>query len=128
MPHVAMIAVPYELGRLREGVGRGPERLIECGAEAALQSAGATVSTHTVTLDSRFNGSGSGDGDAAFELIRKVAVEVARACQREAFPVVLSGSCFAAVGVVAGLAEACPGVVWFDSHADFNEPASTISG
>ena len=40
----------------------------------------------------------------------------------------LSGSCFSAVGVVAGLDEAVPGVVWFDSHADFNEPATTISG
>ena len=40
----------------------------------------------------------------------------------------LSGSCFAAVGVVAGLGEAAPGVVWLDSHADFNEPATTISG
>ncbi len=45
-----------------------------------------------------------------------------------AFPVVLSGSCFAGVGVVAGLAEPAPAVVWFDAHADFNTPDTSISG
>ena len=45
-----------------------------------------------------------------------------------AFPVVLAGSCFAAVGVVAGLAEPDPGVVWFDAHSDFNHPDTAVSG
>jgi arginase len=122
------VVVPYELGRLREGVGCGPEHLLEHGAEAALRSGGADVRTHLVELDDRFNASGSGDGDAAFELIRLVALEVRRARADDAFPVVLSGSCFAGVGVVAGLDEPAPGVVWFDAHADFNEPATSISG
>ena len=52
-----------------------------------------------------------------------------RARAAGAFPVVLSGSCcVAAVGAIAGLGEAVPGAVWFDSHADFNEPATAISG
>jgi len=125
---ISAVVVPYELGRLREGVGCGPEHLLEHGAEAALRSGGAHVSTHMVELDDRFNASGSGDGDAAFELIRLVALEVRRARAEDAFPVVLSGSCFAGVGVVAGLDEPAPGVVWFDAHADFNEPATSISG
>jgi arginase len=41
---------------------------------------------------------------------------------------VLSGSCFASVGIVAGLGEAAPGVVWFDAHGDFNTPDITIEG
>ena len=46
-----------------------------------------------------------------------------------AFPVVLSGSCFlAAIGTVIGLGERSPGVVWFDAHADFNSPDTTIEG
>jgi len=100
---IAAIVVPYELGRHRQGVGRGPEHLLARGAEAALGSAGAGVRTHVIELDDEFNASGSGDGDAAFELIRLVAAEVRRAREAGAFPVVLSGSCFAAVGVVAGL-------------------------
>jgi hypothetical protein len=46
-----VIAMPYEVGRLREGVGRGPEHLLEQGAEAALASGGATVTTELVELD-----------------------------------------------------------------------------
>jgi arginase len=128
MPGVTVVVVPYELGRFREGVGRGPQHLIDHGAEAALRSSGADVRTHLIQLDDRFGASGSGEGDAVFELIRLVAAAVSRARAEGRFPVVLSGSCFAAVGVVAGLDERVPGVVWFDSHADFNEPATTISG
>ena len=40
----------------------------------------------------------------------------------------LAGSCFAAVGVVAGLDEPDPAVVWLDAHSDFNDPATAVSG
>ena len=40
----------------------------------------------------------------------------------------LSGSCLAAVGIVAGLGESAPGVVWFDAHGDFNEPETAVFG
>lgn len=128
MPTISTLIVPYELGRLREGVGCGPEDLLGHGAEAALGSAGATVHTRLIELDDRFNVTGSGEEDAVFELIRLVAEGVRVARHEGAFPVVLSGSCFSAVGVVAGLDEPAPGVVWFDAHADFNEPATTTSG
>jgi arginase len=125
---IAAVIVPYELGRLRDGVGCGPERLLELGAEAALGSNGAIVETDVIELDARFGATGRGEGDAAFELIRLVAERVRGARAARAFPVVLAGSCFAAVGVVAGLDEASPGAVWLDAHADFNEPATTVSG
>lgn len=124
----AVIVVPYELGRLRQGVGRGPGHLLAHGAESALASNGAAVRSHTVELDEQYNNSGSGEADAAFELIRLVADQVRRARDAGEFPVVLAGSCFSAVGVVAGLNETVPGVVWFDAHPDFCEPATTISG
>jgi len=128
MTRVSLVVVPYELGRYREGVGCGPEHLLERGAADVLGSNGANVEVRTIRLDARWNASGSGEGDAAFELIRLVAAEVRRARQQGAFPVMLSGSCFAGVGVVAGLNEAVPGVVWFDSHGDFNEPTTTTEG
>jgi arginase len=128
MPEIRVVVVPYELGRLRAGVGCGPERLLELGAADALASAGATVRTETIELADRYGASGSGDVDAAFELIRRVSDRVRLAGEERAFPVVLSGSCFAAVGVVAGLGESVPGAVWFDAHADFNQPETTTSG
>jgi arginase len=42
--------------------------------------------------------------------------------------VLLGGSCFNGIGVVAGLGEAQPGVVWLDAHSDFNTPDAAISG
>lgn len=124
MEEVRVIAMPYELGRLRDGVGRGPERLLELGAEDALGLGGATVETEVLEFDGRF----SSEVNTSFDLIGQVSTRVRAAIEAGAFPVVLSGSCFAAVGVVAGLAEAAPGVVWFDAHADFNTPDTTTFG
>lgn len=123
-----VIVVPYELGRFRQGVGCGPEHLLARGAVSALEAKGAAVRCHTIELAPQFTSTGYGEADAAFELIRLVSEQVRHARDRNAFPVILAGSCFSAVGVVAGLSEASPGVVWFDAHPDFCEPVSTISG
>jgi arginase len=123
-----LIVVPYELGRLREGVGCGPERLLAEGAQAALASGGSRVSRELVELDPRFGGSGYGDVDACFELIRLVREHIDRAVRDHVFPVVLSGSCFVAVGVVAGLGPPSPAVAWLDAHSDFNTPETSLEG
>jgi arginase len=52
-------------------------------------------------------------------------VRTARAADR--FPIVLSGNCLSAVGVIAGLG-APTGVMWIDAHGDFNTPQTTTSG
>ena len=124
MAGIRVIAVPYELGRLRDGVGLGPEALLEGGAAEALAAAGAEVETELIELDQRFDN----EVDATFALAAKLAERVRAAREDEVFPVVLSGSCFAAVGVVAGLDEPSPGVIWFDAHGDFNEPETSPSG
>jgi len=50
---VAAVVVPYELGRLRDGVGCGPEHLLERGAVAALASAGADLRTELIEMEPR---------------------------------------------------------------------------
>ena len=118
MAEIRVIAMPYEHDRLRYGVGRGPEHLLESGAEEALASAGASVTTQWIELDP----DQEDEIDACFELIAKIATAVREARAAGAFPVVLSGSCFAGVGVVAGLDEPTPAVIYFDAHGDFNDP------
>jgi arginase len=56
-----------------------------------------------------------------------LAAEVASA---DELPIVLTGDCTAAVGVVAGLQRrgVDPAVVWFDAHGDLNTPQSSTSG
>jgi arginase len=124
MSELRLIVVPYELGRLRGGVGRGPEKLLDYGAQRVLESAGGRVRTESIELE----GDHSSEIEACFDLIGRISSRVASAREDGDFPVILSGSCFAAVGVVAGLREADPGVVWFDAHGDFNTPDSTIEG
>jgi len=123
-----IIVAPYELGRLREGVGRGPERLLGAGAEEALASRNAEVRSEVVVIGPSFGRSGKGDVDASFALIREIAKRVRAAVDDGAFPVVLSGSCFVAVGVMAGLSEPAPAAVWLDAHADFNSPEKRGKG
>ena len=92
-------------------------------------SAGAEVGLELLELDWDFNErSGSGEDDACFELMGLVSKRVAAARAEGAFPVILSGSCFAGVGVVAGLGERAPGVVWLDAHSDFNTPETSLEG
>jgi arginase len=121
---IRVIAVPYELGRLRDGVGLGPELLLEHGGAEALAARGAAVEIEVIELDEPDDN----EVDTSFAVIGRVAEAVRSALAAGDFPVVLSGSCFAAVGVVAGLGETAPGVVWFDAHGDFNEPATAEYG
>jgi arginase len=55
---------------------------------------------------------------------------VADAVDRAARPLLLSGDCPTALGVVAGLQRRYRdlAVIWLDAHGDFNTPAITISG
>ena len=59
-------------------------------------------------------------------LYQAVADAVARASR----PLLLSGDCTTALGVVAGLQRrhGAIAVVWLDGHGDFNTPATTITG
>jgi arginase len=120
---IRLLIVPYELDRLRRGVGRGPEALLEAGASEALAGAGATVRAETIELDGEYSNEILG----CFELIKLIAARVQAATEEGAFPVVLSGSCFASVGIVAGLGKPTA-VVWFDAHGDFNTPETTDFG
>jgi arginase family enzyme len=43
-------------------------------------------------------------------------------------PIVLTGNCFACLGVVAGLGARSPAVLWMDAHADFDVPDDNESG
>jgi arginase len=121
---IRLLVVPYEIGRLRDGVGAGPERLLEHGAADVLAASGAAVETTVIELDAPDDN----EVDTSFAVIGRLAEAVRAARDAGEFPVVLSGSCLAAVGVVAGLGEAAPGVVWFDAHGDFNEPQSSVYG
>jgi len=63
-----------------------------------------------------------------------VAGAVSAAAADGSCPVVVSGDCFTALGVVAGIQAAgaaagqASGIVWFDAHGDVQTPETTASG
>ena len=125
--HVAIIQVPYHLGRPHTGVGRGPGRIVLGGLDQALTGPGVeTSASSTERIDM--------EGEELAMVARvsdRTAAEVRGAVSAGRFPVVLSGDCNAAVGVLGGLAQAgcnAPGVLWFDAHGDLNTPETSTTG
>lgn len=119
-----LLLVPYDSGQRGIRMGAGPEHLCVAGLEAHLAARGHTVFLEVVEAAST---SWPAEVATSFELMRALATRVRAARALDRFPLVLSGNCNAAVGVVAGLG-AATGVLWFDAHADFNTPETTASG
>ena len=63
-----------------------------------------------------------------FELNRRLARAVHSAGAGGAFPLVFAGNCCSCLGTLAGAGAEGSGVVWFDSHADFDSPDDNLSG
>lgn len=102
------IAVPYHMGSRNTGVGAGPLRLLASGISAELIDIGELASIELVN--------------------QEIARNIRQARASNAFPLVLSGNCNAALGVLAGLDGVCESIVWFDAHGDFHTPQTSISG
>lgn len=121
---VRLIAVPYDSGHFRARMGAGPEHLLKHGLKERLRGAGHVPVAATIHSVAPFQA----ENETGFELMGAIAAEVARAAGDGELPIVLAGNCSTSVGTVAGLAGARVGVVWFDSHADFNTPETTTTG
>jgi arginase len=60
--------------------------------------------------------------------IRRPRARCARAIAAGDFPLVLSGSCVTAPGVLSSIDHSSLGILWIDAHADFNTPSSSVTG
>jgi arginase len=126
--NVDVIAVPYDSGLRATRMGRGPDHLLALGIAEQLQALGNEVHVRHVEPPADVFPS---EIRMALELQCAVALAVTEAAQRGVFPLVLSGNCNIAVGIVAAIRAVrgrSPAVCWFDAHADFNTPESTIGG
>jgi arginase len=123
---IELILVPYDVERADTGMARGPLELVSRGFARRLEELGASVHTAEIWLRE----SGRGKAESVAELGRSLARAVATAHARRRFPLILSGGCLQAVGIVTGLQRSGRelDVVWVDAHGDFNTPESTPSG
>ncbi len=119
-----LLLVPYDSGQRNVRMGAGPEHLCSSGLKEHLAAQGHTADLEIVEPASQ---NWRAEVQTSFELMRSVADHVRRAREAKRFPIVLSGNCNAAVGVIAALG-ANTGVVWLDAHGDFNTPQTTMSG
>ena len=114
------------LGDGEHPAAEGPGRYLAGGAIEALGTGGESVTVERVEL---IGDRPLPDGPAASLAVnRALAPAVAAAVQAGRLPLVLAGSCDAALGVLGGFDHSGCGVVWVDAHADFNTPESSVSG
>jgi arginase len=121
---VSLIAVPYHAGDDRQPASRGPSRLLEAGAAELLRERGLAVEVLQVDRGGPFRDTAS----SAAAVNRQLATIIGAAVARGALPIVLSGSCNSALGVLAGFDHSRCGALWIDAHADFNTPESSATG
>jgi len=122
--NIHLLDVPYSLGREATGTGLGPARLLDAGLLALLRDHGHDVRPIQVRRAGEFRHEVGG----AFDVSRTLADRVREAQRGGIFPLALAGDCSACLGMLAGLGSARTGIVWFDSHGDFNTPETTVTG
>ena len=121
---VCLIQVPYMAGDDRNGAAQGPARCVRAGAAQRLTQASAGVRVVEVDRAAPFRDTVS----ASLAVCGQLAVAVRQAVNTGEFPLVLAGGCDASKGVLSGFDHRACGIVWFDAHADFNTPDSTVTG
>jgi arginase len=123
---VELLLVPYDTARRGWRSGAGPEHLVHADLPAHLESRGHRVARIELIEDDRAES--PAEIRTAFEPMRRVAAAVRTARTDGRLPVVLSGNCNAAVGVLSGLTPADRSIFWFDAHGESNTPDTTASG
>jgi arginase len=106
-------------------VSQAPARYAQAGAEQLRAGQGLLAGVHRIDIrppDRHDVPARSAAVNQALQAAVRRAVTAGR------LPLVLAGSCDAAIGVTAGLDPGRAGVVWVDAHADFNTPQSSASG
>jgi arginase len=124
MTTVDLICCPYDSGRRDWRCGTAAKRILQQGAFARIEAAGARARVIEIDTEVDYES----EGALVFEAQRQIAKSVADARKAGRLPLVLGGNCNTAVGGVSGIGGPRLGVVWFDAHGDFCTPDSTDSG
>jgi arginase len=131
---LAVIGVPTSAGAFAAGQERAPGALREAGLIELLTDAGIEVHDRGdrepwTWRPDRGNRRAQNLGKVV-EIVRDTAQRVAEAARAGERTLVLGGDCTVGVGTVAGHVETGErvGLVYFDSHADLNVPASVHEG
>lgn len=137
---VALLGVPIEVGASQKGALMGPAALRTAGLPGLLEGLGFAVADHGDLLrsDLTFIDGAAPDNTKHYREIQgwiRAASERAYAMARSgAVPIFLGGDHSLSMGSVNGVARHWHEqgrdlfVLWLDAHADYNTPATTITG
>lgn len=120
-----LVSWPFHNGLKNVSMGAGPTRLAsDPTLRAGLAEEGLNLS------DDEIRAVDESDPEIVrvIELIRRLAHRVRQTVADGAFPLVLAGNCNSCLGTTAGIGARNLGVVWFDAHADFDDPEENESG
>lgn len=120
-----VIVLPFDVERRDTAMARGPAGLLAHGFQDRLRKDGWDVGIEEARIPE-----GLPKPATVIAAGRWIAEAVAAAHEHGRFPLVLSGGCFASVGVLTGLQRSGrdPAVVWIDAHGDFNTEETSPSG
>jgi arginase len=120
-----LISFPFHNGRRGVSLGAGAATLAaDAELRGGLEDAGWQVAASEIEpIDES-----EAEIARTIELVRRLAGSVREAIGQGEFPLVLAGNCTSCLGTVAGLGGEGLGVVWFDAHADFDDPEENTSG
>jgi len=132
---VRIIGVPVDLGADRRGVDMGPSAIRYAGIVSKIKKLGIQVEDRGNISVAVSESSQQGEPNCKYlneisQYSELLAQEVLQAFEDKCLPLVIGGDHSIAIGAVAGAAKACQktGLIWFDSHGDFNTPETTSSG
>jgi arginase len=136
---IRIIGVPLDMGASRRGVDMGPSAVRVAGLEARLEALGHEVTDGGNIRVEIAETQAAGSEKAHYleqiaETCKRTAEAVVKTMEEGMMPLVLGGDHSLAAGSASGAAEFYRrrgekiGVIWFDAHADFNTPDSSLSG
>ena len=137
---VAVLGTPIEVGASQRGTLMGPAALRTAGLLSVLEGLGFEVEDHgdlTVAGVKELNDSPPENAKHYREIqrwIRAISTRSYQLAKGGGIPIFLGGDHSLSMGSVNGVARHCRDigrelfVMWLDAHADYNTPATTITG
>jgi arginase len=138
-PRIALLGVPIEIGASQAGTLMGPAALRTAGIARLLEQLEFAVEDHGDMARPAIASDGPTPDNAKFydevkawvRVLSERSYELARS---GALPIFMGGDHSLSMGSVNGVARHCEEigrplhVLWLDAHADYNTPATTLTG
>ncbi|HSJ23951.1 MAG TPA: arginase [Longimicrobiales bacterium] len=134
---VDIIGVPLDFGTDKRGVDLGPDAIRYAGLHSRIRQLGHTAKDRGDVIVAVRDELDAGDPrlrylDPILDVQKQLMERVRESVSSGRMPVVLGGDHSVGLGSIAGVAAAFGsdrvGVIWVDTHGDFNVPETTPSG